>query len=60
MKAKIEIELEIKSTSHLCSEKDLLDCIMEDLPEGVQKVIENITISVIKIGFLITKLSPPF
>lgn len=43
MKAKIEIELDIKSTSRLCSEQDLLDCIMEDLPEGVQKVIENIT-----------------
>lgn len=43
MKAKIEIELEIKSTSHLCGEQDLLDCIIEDLPDGVQKVIGNIT-----------------
>lgn len=43
MKAKIEIELEINSISELSSEQDILDCIMEDLPEGVQKVIENIT-----------------
>ena len=43
MRAKIEIELEIKPTSKLNSEQDLLDCIMEDLPEGVQRVIKNIT-----------------
>lgn len=43
MKAKIEIELEINSISELSSEQDILDCIMEDLQEGVQKVIANIT-----------------